>query len=913
MTDVLIGRDPLMASVASALTGTSERHTAIMFVGERGAGKTTCVGAAAELGRRRGRLVVSTAGHESERALPFAGLHRLLRPLFPAIVELEHAQRSALEGALGLREVRHVDPIIAALATERLLCSDADAPLTLVTVDDMHLLDSSSLGVVRFLANRVRRSGLVIVATSSMHRTRPRHAPSFRRLVLDPLSDEDSHALLDARAPGLEASHRTWIVGHADGNPSALIGLTSQEPPERTLDHPLEAAVPLSVQLQRMYADGLDALPDATRDAVLVASLSFSDDLAEVVAATALMTGRQIDADVLDAAADIGMLSYDDTRIRFRHRLTKSAITQGATVGRRQAAHRALGDVITERSSRRTWHRAIGAPGPEISIAASLEVLGSECVRRGDVPAAVLALRRAAELSPSGLERGRRLMRCALYAADLGNLTQALAMSSAAALDELSDPDRLRREVLEDRCGNVPPGDADWIVRNCRSAERVLERGEPRLATDVAFAAAAHGLRSALPPEAAHGLERLAARVATEADDVRAVAILAIVAPENHGGDLGTWLCELDAGGIPTWDVLRDLGSAAWAAGHLERCVELLDRAASLLRRRHLRAALAPVLSMTADAHLEMGRWDRAAAALSEALALGDDVTTAYQRAELLVTGAKLAALRGDVERVRPALEDARRLVRFDGGGRLLAQAEIAQAIASISSGRHLDACVRLERLFDPADPGHHARSLVGAIGYFADAAARTMRRDHVDGALARMESAASHSRSPLLGIELAHARAVLADDELAEPLILDGLAADLTAWPWPRARLQLVYGRWLRRHRHVSRSRSPLTSAFDTLEELGATRWAHDAADEIRATARRSVTEREADPALASLSSQEHTIALLAARGFTNADIGRELSLSPRTIGSHLYRVFPKLDITSRAQLSSRLRDDGS
>jgi DNA-binding NarL/FixJ family response regulator len=39
-----------------------------------------------------------------------------------------------------------------------------------------------------------------------------------------------------------------------------------------------------------------------------------------------------------------------------------------------------------------------------------------------------------------------------------------------------------------------------------------------------------------------------------------------------------------------------------------------------------------------------------------------------------------------------------------------------------------------------------------------------------------------------------------------------------------------------------------------------------------------------------------------------SNREIGTRLFLSPRTIGSHLYRIFPKLAITSRAQLADRL-----
>jgi DNA-binding NarL/FixJ family response regulator len=45
-----------------------------------------------------------------------------------------------------------------------------------------------------------------------------------------------------------------------------------------------------------------------------------------------------------------------------------------------------------------------------------------------------------------------------------------------------------------------------------------------------------------------------------------------------------------------------------------------------------------------------------------------------------------------------------------------------------------------------------------------------------------------------------------------------------------------------------------------------------------------------------------------LAAAGLSNREIGAQLYLSHRTISTHLYRVFPKLGVTSRTQLRDRL-----
>ena len=55
-------------------------------------------------------------------------------------------------------------------------------------------------------------------------------------------------------------------------------------------------------------------------------------------------------------------------------------------------------------------------------------------------------------------------------------------------------------------------------------------------------------------------------------------------------------------------------------------------------------------------------------------------------------------------------------------------------------------------------------------------------------------------------------------------------------------------------------------------------------------------------------LTAQELQIAQLAARGFSNRQIGEQLFLSHRTVESHLYRLFPKLGVTSRAQLRDAL-----
>jgi DNA-binding NarL/FixJ family response regulator len=104
---------------------------------------------------------------------------------------------------------------------------------------------------------------------------------------------------------------------------------------------------------------------------------------------------------------------------------------------------------------------------------------------------------------------------------------------------------------------------------------------------------------------------------------------------------------------------------------------------------------------------------------------------------------------------------------------------------------------------------------------------------------------------------------------------------------------------------RFVTEARTQLDAAAEAFERLGARPWAERAAGELRATRRSRTGTRHGSVIL---TAQEQEIAALAASGMTNKQIGERLHLSPRTVGSHLYQLFPKLGIASRAALRDAL-----
>ena len=243
-------------------------------------------------------------------------------------------------------------------------------------------------------------------------------------------------------------------------------------------------------------------------------------------------------------------------------------------------------------------------------------------------------------------------------------------------------------------------------------------------------------------------------------------------------------------------------------------------------------------------------------------------------------------------------------------GGPLLAPAHLARGAAALGEGRHEDAFRALWPVFDEDDPAYHRFMRWPAVLDFVEAGARGEHAADVTRVTGELEAIASRGEPPILRAGLACARPLLSEDDHAEALFVAALGEEFGTYPFLRARTLFSFGRWLRRQRRSADSRAPLRDAINLFDALGATRWSGRARRELRATGEK-IGPRTPE-ARDRLTAQELQIAELAAAGLSNREIGERLFLSHRTIGSHLYRIFPKLGITARAQLPAALEPRG-
>jgi DNA-binding CsgD family transcriptional regulator len=348
------------------------------------------------------------------------------------------------------------------------------------------------------------------------------------------------------------------------------------------------------------------------------------------------------------------------------------------------------------------------------------------------------------------------------------------------------------------------------------------------------------------------------------------------------------------------------VGIAAEKAGDFATGARFLARAVEGLREQSRLGMLTQALTHYAWAAMYSDDWLAAASAGAEAARLARDT----HQPQFELTADLLAALataprtgEADIDSMLAPPEQKLRAMK---GGPLLAPAHLARGAAALGEGRYEDAFRHLWPVFDETSPAFQRFMRWPALLDLVEAAGPGEHAERVAQVVRELEGVATRSEPPILCAALVCARPLMADDDEADALFAGALAHDLTAHPFLRSRTLFSFGSWLRRRRRNLDAREPLRGAIDMFDALGATPWAERARQELRATGER-IGPRTPE-ARDQLTAQELQIARLAADGLSNREIGERLFLSHRTIGSHLYRIFPKLGITSRAQLGGAL-----
>ncbi len=829
-----------------------------------------------------GMQVVRVVGVESETAVPFGALFDVCRPFLESIADLPDRQRQALEGALAMGPATGGDEFAVGAATLNLLAADSrHAPLLLV-IDDAQWLDTASAASLAFALRRIDADDIAVLIGRRSEERSAFDAAGFGVLELNRLRPADAVALAASRRP-LSREEAERIARAGRGNPLAVLELAGSDAGA------MDGLVPIPAHIERSFAARVEELPEETRAALLIAAV---DDLGSIDA-----IGRAASLTVLGAAADAGLVSVADARLEFRHPLVRSAIYQRASPTERRAAHAALASALpSDQESRRMWHRAASLIEPDESVAQALEGVAVEAQRRRSPAAAAAAWRRAAELTPEQNVRARRFLAASEAACDAG-LGDAARDAADASLADCRDP-LLHADVVRVRARiDLLAGRGSEEVSTTVQAEAAAVAGLDRTRAAYLLADGVTAFWPAWDTEPKVELARAAREAAGDTDDPWFDYVLGIELGRQGSMDEAVPLlkaAEIAIEGDPTRPRgVRISAMCAWWRGDLHRACAVRRRGVDRARELGLAGVVAEGLAVLAGFQIDAGAWDEADAAAAEAIRLGEDTRQLAIVAVALSRRAEIAARRGDAERFEELNAAATRhggaaaqVRAYERNSRCLLALGAGRADTAISIREHTES-------YSIAQLSANALDLIEAY----------IHAGRVDEARIRLDEVAEHVHLDEARGAYLRCRALLADGDHLDALF--GEAIQLftnTGDLFECARTRLCYGERLRRANRRLDARAELGAALDAFERLRAGSWGDRVRRELRASGehRRPQTPEARDD----LTPQERQIADLAAQGHTNREIAALLFLSPRTIETHLGRVFRKLGIKDRTAL---------
>jgi DNA-binding CsgD family transcriptional regulator len=804
-----------------------------------------------------------------------------------------------------------LDQLAIARAVQSTLALVANDAVTLA-VDDLQWLDASTAAALAFALRRAEDLRLRLVFA---RRAEGGAEPALdlewvvgepARLRLAPLTVDELDELLRGRHeqplshPRVVALHR--LTG---GNPFLALELARDAERRGTsLADAFDQGVPAGARA--LVGDRLEALSPAAADVVVLVALAGRPSRELVTAAGGTAAGVR-DALEADAIRDEG------ARLELAHPLLGAAAAARAGADGRRAAHLRLAAAATD-AEERALHLAAGSDRPSARAAADVERGATLAHARGAPATAAELAEAAARLTPRNreAEARRRLVAAAEHYAAAGDMGRARSLLERLR-DELG-PGAERAEIrwrLVDLLGDPLP----VLLRECEAA--LAEAGEdPALVAAIQLQAATlHLLRA--EPGAAEAAARACSAAAEAGGDTRLqAAAIALVAQARvlRGSALPVRelerarALELEVDRFPVF--LRP----SFVLGILLTYLDRLDEARPLLQDELARieehghdSARAGVLFRLVELECRAGRWGEARAAAVEAAGLAGRASTEQEESACLAGLALVNAHLGLVDEARDAAERALALaerlgdrinelrnrgvlgfVELSGGEPAAALAWLRPAVEILRAGGILEVSPypivqnAVEAAIE-AGEWEEAEALIA----LAERAGRSTGREWPLAVAERGRALLLAERRDFEGARRAARDAVARHERLPQPFEL--------------ARALLVLGRVERRTGRRRAARAQLTRALQLFDDLGAALWAERAAGELARLGGRS-------PASDELTPSERRVADLVAEGRTNAEVAAALSVTVRTVETHLTHVYAKLGVRGRAELVRRL-----
>ena len=950
----LLGREGELAQLEAALDRL-ERTEIVAVGGEPGIGKTRLLAELCERADQRSMLVLNGRTAEFERDLPFAALvdalddylgslnPRVFSPigeeslselahLFPSLRELDVPAPSGLQD----ERYRSHQAVRALLET-----LSARKPLVLA-LDDLHWADEATLELLAHLLRRRPRSPVLVAFAFRSGQPMPALSSALDELESDPaltairprpLSESDSDRLLGELDPDL----RPGLFQASGGNPFYLEELArsaSAAPAGRPESEATGAAGGVPELVRSALTGELGSLGEPVREfaqGCAVAGEPFEPELA----AAAAGIGAPDALERLDQLLDADLLRHTEVprRFRFRHPIVRHAVYESAKPGWRLAAHARVAAALEE----------IGAP----PLARARHI---ECsARPGDRDAVAILTAAGQDATLRAPGAAAHWYRSALRLLDQANPGERLGLliPLAQALGYVGRFDE-SQEALDQALSLLPPDQA--AVRGQLIAARAR----------IDALLGRHGKAHA---QLVAALEAIPERSSPEATELKVQLASECFFSADFAG-MRDWVAEALKDAADRDDTATEaaatglLGCGEYMVGDADAAREHLGRAAVLFERVPDEELARRLHSLTwcgiCEAYL--GRFDAAEALLDRSLAVARATGHGHVTTLARIGRATVHLWRGELDSAAEHTELAIEAARLTANDQFLCWALWARCWVATLSGELIEA-VRLgeqalERVGPEPDP-------VSAMAGCRLAEARLEAGD-AEACREQMLSSAGGPELPLVERPfqphlceiLARAEVVLGDTEAAEEWVsraereasglgvpgrtaealraraalalargeaaeaseraLEAVAVAAEAGiPIDEARGRILAGRALA-GADLERAVTELEAARDALAELGAGRYRDQAAAELRALGRRPKSparrRAKAGNGVDSLSEREREIAELVAAGRTNREVAAELYLSPKTIESHLSRVFSKLGVSKRAQLAATI-----